>query len=51
MSRKERRAKERNEKVKNLHKPVKANPKVLWAIAIITAIVVIASYSVRFMNE
>jgi len=47
MSRKERRAKARREKIENLHKPVKANNRVLIAIAIATVIIVVATYAIR----
>jgi len=48
MSRKERRAKARREKIENLHRPVKANNGVLIAVAIVTAIIVIATYFIRY---
>jgi len=47
MSRKERRAKARREKIENLHKPVKANNGVLIAIAIAAVIIVVATYAIR----
>jgi len=51
MSRKERRAKARREKIENLRRPVKANNWVLIAIAAGTAIVVIATYFVRYSGQ
>jgi len=51
MSRKERRAKARREKVENLHKPIKANSKVLIIIAVITAVVVIGTYFIRYSGS
>ena len=50
MSRKERRAKARRAKIENLHKPVKANNKVLVVIAIITAVLVIGTFSIKYVN-
>jgi len=51
MSRKERRAKARREKIENLHKPIKANNKVLIIIAIATAVVVIGTYFIRYSGN
>ena len=51
MSRKERRAKARRAKIENLHRPVKANNKVLIVIAIITVILVIATFSIRYSGS
>jgi len=51
MSRKERRAKARREKIENLHKPIKANNKVLVIIAIATAVVVIGTYFIRYSGN
>jgi hypothetical protein len=48
MSRRERRIKARREKIENLHKPVKASRGVLITIAIIAAIVVIATQVIKF---
>jgi hypothetical protein len=50
MSRKERRAKARREKIENLHHPVKANKGVLIAVAIIAVVAVIATYFSRYSN-
>jgi hypothetical protein len=50
MSRKERRAKNRREKIENLHRPVKANRGILIAVAIATVAVVIATYFIRYSN-
>jgi len=47
MSRKERRAKARSEKIKNLYRPVKANNWVLIAIAIAAVVIVIATQIIR----
>jgi hypothetical protein len=47
MSRKERRAKARREKIKHLHRPVKANRGVLIVIAIAAVVIVVATYAVR----
>jgi len=51
MSRKERRAKARREKIENLHRPVKANHGVLITIAVVTIIIIIASYFIRFSGS
>ena len=48
MSRKERRAKARREKIKNLYRPVKANHWVLIAIAVVAAIIVIVTQAIKF---
>jgi hypothetical protein len=48
MSRKERRAKARSEKIENLYRPVKANHWVLIAIAVAAAIIVIVTQAIRF---
>ncbi|MCL1967640.1 MAG: hypothetical protein FWF67_07125 [Fibromonadales bacterium] len=50
MSRKERRAKARREKIENLHKPVKANNGVLIIVAIATVVVVVATYFIRYSS-
>jgi hypothetical protein len=50
MSRKERRAKARRERVENLHRPVKANNGVLIAVAVATVVVVVATYFIRYSN-
>jgi len=50
MSRKERRAKARREKIENLHRPVKANNGVLIVVAIVTVVVVVATYFIRYSN-
>lgn len=51
MSRKERRAKARREKVENLYRPVKANNGILIAIAIATAVIVVATYFIRYSGS
>jgi len=51
MSRKERRAKARREKVENLHRPVKANNGVLIAVAIATVVVVVGTYFIRYSSN
>jgi len=51
MSRKERRANARRAKIENLHKPVKANRGVLIAVALFTAVAVIATYFIRYSNS
>jgi hypothetical protein len=48
MSRKERRAKARREKVENLHRPVKANRGILIIFAIAIVIIVIATQVITF---
>ncbi len=50
MSRRERRAKARREKIENLHKPVKASRNVLIIIAIIAAIVIIGTQFIKYSN-
>ena len=50
MSRKERRAKARREKVENLHRPVKANHGVLITIAVVTVVIIIATYFIRYSS-
>jgi len=51
MSRRERRANARRAKIENLHKPVKANRGVLIGVAVFTAVVVIATYFIRYSNS
>jgi hypothetical protein len=48
MSRKERRAAARREKVEKLHRPVKANNGVIIVVAVATAVIVIATYFIRY---
>jgi hypothetical protein len=51
MSRKERRAKARQNKIGDLHHPVKANNGVLIAVAVITVVAVIATYFIRYSGQ
>ena len=51
MSRKERRAKARRSKIENLHKPVKASRGVIIALAIVAAIIVVATQAIRLSGS
>jgi hypothetical protein len=51
MSRKERRAKARQNKIEDLHHPVKANNGVLIAVAVATVVAVIATYFIRYSGQ
>jgi len=50
MSRKERRAKARREKIKNLYRPVKASNWVLIAIAVAAVAIVITAQIMKWGN-
>jgi hypothetical protein len=51
MSRKDRRAQARRNKIEDLHRPVKANNGVLIIVAIVTVVAVVATYFIRYSGQ
>ena len=51
MARKDRRAKARRTKMKDLHRPVKASRGALIALAIVAAVVVIVTQAIRLSGS